>query len=271
MAGKLRGKGRDAVTTHVFVAFNAANNVWNGAAFESWLDAHITDYAITATQQGLSTWFIGDEPAGAAYYLLVVTPIAVPLVVVWEDTLPVTTPTGPSQVTLTFTDQDSNPAPFVNFSIVGQGGPLRADSFGVAVFGLFDGTYSVVAAPTGGVSFATTPLVVSGTTPLTIVGSAANIPTPPAPGLATGYGTTFDGHGAAKANVTVTFQLTNPNDISNVYQEDEFTAVSDGAGLLTVTLLKGAEYLVRTANGTDIDFTVGEDDTYALPNVLGGF
>jgi hypothetical protein len=76
MAGRLRGNGQDNTSTHRFVAYSPANLVWNtslsggAGAYEAWNDAHFTDYDLPATRQGTTTTYVGDEPAGAAWFQL---------------------------------------------------------------------------------------------------------------------------------------------------------------------------------------------------------
>jgi hypothetical protein len=82
--------------------------------------------------------------------------------------------TGPSAVTLTFLDSNSDPVPLVDFTIQGQG-VARANSSGVASFGLSDGTYTVVSRPTLGIVFNSATLVVDGDTAQSIIGASSVI------------------------------------------------------------------------------------------------
>ena len=83
---RMRGKGRNT-GPHLFVAYNASNKVWNGSSYEDWNDSNIGSYGITATQEGTSSWFTGNEPPGTVYYVLVVAPLTLPLQVTWEDNI----------------------------------------------------------------------------------------------------------------------------------------------------------------------------------------
>ena len=89
MAGRLRGKGPDSTTAVAFVAFNSSNQIWNTntLSFENASSNNTTNYAITAMQQSTSAWYAGNEPAGAIYYVLALSPITFPMVIFWEDTL----------------------------------------------------------------------------------------------------------------------------------------------------------------------------------------
>jgi hypothetical protein len=72
MAGRLRGTGQDNTSSHRFLARNASNQVWrtDTSVFEAWNDANIATYGITATRQGTSTYYTGDEPANAVTFEL---------------------------------------------------------------------------------------------------------------------------------------------------------------------------------------------------------
>lgn len=90
MAGRLRGNSTQGggANSHDFVAYDAANQVWNGAAFVAWVDADYAAYRVTATEQGTSGRYVGNEPAGATHYELRVRGATLALsYVVWTDAL----------------------------------------------------------------------------------------------------------------------------------------------------------------------------------------
>ena len=63
------GRGPTA-TIHDFFAYNPANEVWNGSAFVTWVDANYASYRIAATQVGSSGLFTATAPTGAETYEL---------------------------------------------------------------------------------------------------------------------------------------------------------------------------------------------------------
>lgn len=184
---------------------------------------------------------------------------------------------GPSPVTLTFVDPDSNPVPLVAVTVHGQG-TIRAGTDGVATFGLEADTYTISAAlPGSGLLFPDTTLTVTTSGAATITGTAVVIPVPSDPSQTTGYLDTRDAHGALLGNVTVTFALLGAPG-SDSFPRDIFTATSDAdTGRLTVLLQKGAQY--RAFRGTTtttpepswVRFTVPADagDTFHIPQILG--
>lgn len=56
--------------THDFFAYNAAGQVWNGAAFVTWADGDYASYRLTATEAGTSGRFTGTALAGTFSYEL---------------------------------------------------------------------------------------------------------------------------------------------------------------------------------------------------------
>lgn len=92
MAGELKGAAPTSATCK-FLAFNAANQVWNTTgtpAFENWNDGNYADYLLTATQEGTSGWFTGNSPStSAVYYWLRQIVGSTPSTdfTVWEDIL----------------------------------------------------------------------------------------------------------------------------------------------------------------------------------------
>lgn len=173
---------------------------------------------------------------------------------------------GPSNVTLTFHDGSGNPVAAVDFTVVGQGAG-RANGSGVATFGMTNGTYSIVGRTTNGVIFPTTALVVSGSTSLTVTGAAAAISPPVDPAESTGYTTLRDGQGNAVSGGRLSFALVSASPDS--YSTVEFSAVSDGTGLLQVTLVRGAKYNAIRRGVVAATFTVPDSSTFELPAILG--
>ena len=83
--------------------------------------------------------------------------------------------------------------------------------------------------------------------------------------------TTRDGQGNAQPNVTLTFQLIDPQRTTDSYDQTSFTATSDSSALLQVPLLQSTQYQARVGGGAWVTFTTGTNSTFALPEVLGAY
>jgi len=153
---------------------------------------------------------------------------------------------GPSSVTLTFEDSNSDPVPLVNFTILGIASG-QADVDGEAAFGLLDGTYTVVAAPTQGVFFPNTTLVVSGTTTQTITGTSPTVTPPANPDLSLVYGDLVDLSGNPLAGVKVKFTLVSTGAAVDggllQQQNPPMEATTDSAGHFEIELTKTSALL----------------------------
>lgn len=177
---------------------------------------------------------------------------------------------GPSSVTLTFEDASNAAVPLVAFTIVGQG-VARAGTNGVAAFGLDDGAYTVLAAPTAGLVFANTALTVSGTTTLTIHGTAVIIPDAPSANQTSAFLYTLDGGGTLQGSQRIEFQFQVPaSGDKGSYYAGSFFAISDATtAQLVVSLEKSSGYQARRGAGAWVTFTTGTGSTYELPSILG--
>jgi hypothetical protein len=179
---------------------------------------------------------------------------------------------GPSSVTLTFEDADGDPVPLVDFTIVGQG-PGRADTDGVAAFGLEDGTYTVVARPTTGTLFANEELVVDGSTAMTITGTAVAITPASSPAQTTAYTYTRNGGGTLTSGVTVYVALKDPNGSVDAWLRNSLSDTSGGDFLCEFTLAKGGTYRHRVGQSgpwsEEWTIPIGAGSTYAMPEVMG--
>lgn len=161
---------------------------------------------------------------------------------------------GPSSVTLTFEDSNSDPVPLVRFTVVGQASG-QANASGVSAFGLLDGSYTVVAAPTNGVFFANTALVVSGTTALTITGTSPAITPPVNPDLSLVYGDLIDLEGNPLVGSSVKFTLVSQGAVTDggmLGQNPITETTTDSAGHFEIELVKtsamtptGVQYLIE--------------------------
>ncbi len=177
---------------------------------------------------------------------------------------------GPSSVTLNFKDSGGNPVPDVVFTVQGVGSAV-SDGAGSKTIGLPAGTFVVSALPSAGVMFSNTTITVSTSAAFTITGTASTISPAGSPAQTTGYLTTRDGQGNALPNVTLTFQLIDPQRTTDSYDQTSFTATSDSGALLQVPLLQSTQYQARVGSGPWVAFTTGANSTFALPEVLGAY
>lgn len=177
---------------------------------------------------------------------------------------------GPNAVTLAFKDAGGAAVPNVVFTVVGVGS-TTTDATGVKTVNLPAGTYTVRAVPTSAVLFTDTTIIVTTSATFTIAGVASTISPAPSPGQTTAFLTTRDGQGNALANVTVTFQLIDPQLATDSFDQTSFTAASDASGLLQVPLLKSTKYQARVGGGAWVAFTTGSGASFALPEVLGSY
>lgn len=177
---------------------------------------------------------------------------------------------GANSVTLNFKDTGGNPVPDVVFTVQGVGSAV-SDGAGSKTIGLPSGTFTISALPSAGVMFSNSTITVSASATLTITGTASTIAPSSAPGQTTGYLTTRDGQGNTLPNVTLTFQLIDPQRTTDSYDQTSFTATSDSGALLQVALLQSTQYRARVGGGDWVTFTTGTNSTYALPEVLGAY
>ena len=177
---------------------------------------------------------------------------------------------GADSVTLNFKDTGGNPVPDVVFTVQGIGSAV-SDGAGVKTIGLPAGTFTISALPSAGVMFSNTTISVSANASFTITGTASTIAPSSTAGQTTGYLTTRDGQGNLLPNVTLTFQLIDPQRTTDSYDQTAFTATSDSGALLQVPLLQTTQYQARVGGGPWVTFTTGTNSTFALPEVLGAY
>jgi len=191
--------------------------------------------------------------------------LGTPIVVNTPDTFG-----GPNSVTLQFHDAGGAPVPNVVFSLANVGF-ATTDASGVKTISLPAGNFTVKALPASGTLFPDTPITVTGNATFTITCSAVTITPAAAPNQTTGYLTTRDASGNPAAGVTLTFQLINPQQATDSFDQSPFTATSDANALLQVALLQSSQYQARVGTGPWVTFTTGTASTYELPEVLGGY
>lgn len=141
---------------------------------------------------------------------------------------------------------------------------------GIGVVNLDDGTWTV-AITKSGYSFAGTNLVVDGDETATYSMTTVSVVPSGDPNQTIGVLTTRDEHGDAEGEVVITFKLERgPGDDGHAYSSDEFTATSNGSGVLTVTLVRGAVYHARRGNRKWVTVaTPTASSSFDLPEVLG--
>jgi hypothetical protein len=177
--------------------------------------------------------------------------------------------TGASGVTLNFVDAGSVAVPNVDFTIVGKGS-ATTDVNGVKAFGLDNSTYTVRARPVNGTLFADAALVVSGTTALTVTGTAAVIPGAVDPSTTNAYLYTYDGSGVIEPGVSITFRLvSSPAGDGYSFDGAPFILTSDTNGRILQALPKSTGYVAQRGAGTKTAFTTGTGGTYAIPEIIG--
>ncbi len=185
--------------------------------------------------------------------------------------LPATTAfSGPNAVTLVFHDAAGHAVGGVVFTVHGIGSAV-ADGSGSKTVSLPSGTYTLSALPTAGVFWNDTSITVTTAATFTLTGTAIAITAPTNPSQTTAFLTTRDAQGAALGSVTLTFQLVDPQAVTDSFNQNTFTATSDSSGLLQIALLKSTKYQARVGSGSWVAFTTGYDATFALPEILGAY
>jgi hypothetical protein len=177
---------------------------------------------------------------------------------------------GPNSITLHFHDAGGSAVPGVVFTIAGMGSAV-ADAAGSRTISLPAGSFIVRALPAAGTLWADTVITVSGNATFTINGTAITIPAPVDASQTTAYLTTRDGQGNAAGNITLSFQLVDPQQSSDAFDQSTFAATSDDTGLLQISLLQNTQYQARVGGGPWVSFTTGSSGTFPLPEVLGTY
>jgi hypothetical protein len=144
---------------------------------------------------------------------------------------------------------------------------VLSDASGVAEFNLDAATYALGIFKDG-YQFTPTSIVV--TAPDDFIGILTRIviPGPSGPNQCVCSIVTRNARGAAQAGVKVSFSLVSAP-TPDSYATGATSATSDGTGLLTVELRKGAHYNGRRGSGVVVPFDVPDADEFELPQVLG--
>jgi antitoxin component HigA of HigAB toxin-antitoxin module len=187
--------------------------------------------------------------------------------------------TGPRAITLRFQDANGDPVPSVDFVVSGVG-VGRSGADGVAEFGIVDGSFEVIARPTGGTLFEPAALVVSGEDLEQIVaGTTRIIPMPATPGTCkvSGQLVTIDGKPAAGAKVQFELHPQKAIGGEQLVHGRRVIATADGNGFLEIDLLRndvletpGTFYRVRSEGavlaGERVEFLSPTFDLAQLAN-----
>lgn len=133
------------------------------------------------------------------------------------------------------------------------------------------GTYTLVAYRQYGASPATSDPIYS---TYSLVGWSGTLVVPSVspggPPFCTCYCTTLDAAGAVEASQSITFKLQYGPGTAGYAYGTSIVATSDGSGVLTVYLTRGARYVAQRGTGPFVAFTIPDLGTYQLPEILGG-
>ena len=180
--------------------------------------------------------------------------------------------TGSGARTVTATVDDGSTAlssAVIRFTKGAETYSTTTNGSGVATFNLDDGTWTV-AITKSGYTFAGTTLVVNGDETATYSMTAISITPASDPGQTVGVLTTRDEQGAAEASVIITFKLVHaPGTDGHSLSTSEFTATSNGAGLLQATLYRSSHYQAKRGTGGWVDVYTPDASSFDLPEVLG--
>jgi hypothetical protein len=188
-----------------------------------------------------------------------------------------TTGSGAYTITLTVNDGTN---PIAGAIAAFTSGVTRHEAttsaLGVATFGLDAGAWTLSLSKSG-YTYTPASYTVSATASITRSMAAVAVTPSADPATTTGYLTTRNGQNTVLTAQTITFRLVDgPGTAGHALKGHSagvggtFTATSDGAGMLQVTLLRGGKYQMRWGTGGAwTDFTAGTDTTYELPELVG--
>lgn len=169
----------------------------------------------------------------------------------------------------------------VRISGAQSAGPVTTDASGNAVVALNVGTVTLAITAAGYASYNPASQVVistgggewqsSGSATLGVTMVAVNVVPATQPGQTTAFLTTYDGQGATKSGVTISFVLNNPGASTDAYSQTAVTGTSDSNGLLQVALRRSTNYTATAPSGASVDFTTSNTSTFALPSLLGTY
>jgi len=147
---------------------------------------------------------------------------------------------------------------------------LQTNASGVATFYCDDGTWTL-ALSLAGYTYTASTHVVDGNESISVSMAAVAISAPSDPDQCACYLYTRDAKGDIQGSVTLTFALVDgPDTGTSAYPLNTFTATSNAStGLLQANLLRKARYSIRRGTKPWVFVWIPDDDTYALPDILG--
>lgn len=147
---------------------------------------------------------------------------------------------------------------------------ITTNASGQGTFNLDDATYTVSISKSG-YTYSGTTLLVDGTETVTYSMTAVSITPPSNVAMTTGYFVAYDISGTALASETFTYQqVTNIDGTGLSFEADTGTATSDGAGLVQISMYKGASYKIwrGTSEPVTVVIAANAGSTTELPNML---
>jgi hypothetical protein len=267
--------------------------VWNGAAYEDWSDANVASYGIAAAEMGTSgrykwtvpatvlltgySWEARQQPGASAAPNDPLVGAGDPANVLYVAGKPAVPANGGGAfvVTVTVTATPGGAAVVgasVRFSVAGGSYTATTDGSGVATFNLDLGTYTL-SITKAGLTFAPVSVDVAGATNFPKQMTVVAVSPAADPAQTTGFLTTRDGSGNPQGNVTILFRLVGPvGATGTAFDGRDFSATSDGNGLLQVALMQSKHYKARHAakvNSEWVDIpNTGTASTFQLPEIL---
>ena len=178
---------------------------------------------------------------------------------------------GAYTVTVTVTDgADPLESAIVRATKGAETKVLLTNASGVAALPLDDGTWTL-AITLAGYDGSTESLVVDDDAAITRPLSLQAITPPANDGVATGVLTVYDTTGTVESGVTVTVRIkTGPGTAGLGYDGADRTATSNGSGLVQFPgLIRGATYAARRGDGYWVEFTVPDEASFNLPEIIG--
>lgn len=176
--------------------------------------------------------------------------------------------TGTNTVTITVTDT-GNPIEGAQIKMTKglETFSCETNVSGVATLNLNNGTY-VLAVTASGYSYLGSEPSISADTDISVEMDETAIPYPSSPTQITAYGTTMDAAGNVEEGIVVQFELMIPT-TAGIYGREVLTATSDENGLVTIELLKNANYRFKRSERIPWkSISTGDGDSFDLGSPL---
>lgn len=179
---------------------------------------------------------------------------------------------GAYTYTVTVTSNGSTPVNGARVRLTGgaEDRLLTVGADGVAAFSVDAGSYTL-SITASGYTYTPTTVAISASATATVTLTAVSIPPAADASQTTAYTTCRDGQGAAESGAVIDFRFVGKSD-DDSYDRTNFSATSNGSGLLTISLPKSATMQARRRpKGDWVQFTTGTDASYELPQALSGY